>query len=372
MKTLASILRAPHGKFESVELDLDDPQPTEVLVKMVASGLCHSDDHIATGDIAVPVFPFCGGHEGAGVVVEVGSAVRGLSPGDHVVFAFLPFCGRCRFCASGQQNLCDDGANLLVGSRLDDPTSFRMHLDGVPVAQMAALSTFSEYTLVDMRSCVKIDADLPLDKVCLAGCCVGTGWGSAVHLADLRPGDTAIVMGIGGIGINAVQGAAHVGALNVIAVDPVEFKRETALKLGATHAFATIDEATEVARGFTNGQGADAAIVTVGITSGQHIAEAFAAIRKGGTVVVTGMVPMSEVGIPISAAELTLYQKRLQGSLFGGCSPSVDVPRQLEMYRAGILKLDELVTRTYTLDEVAQGFSDLHAGLNIRGVVLFD
>jgi S-(hydroxymethyl)glutathione dehydrogenase/alcohol dehydrogenase len=133
-----------------------------------------------------------------------------------------------------------------------------------------------------------------------------------------------------------------------------------------------MDEATEVARGFTNGQGADAALVTVGVTSGQHIAEAFAAIRKGGTVVVTGLVPMSEVGIPISAMELTLYQKRLQGSLFGGCSPSVDVPRQLEMYRSGILKLDELVTRTYTLDEVAQGFSDLHAGLNIRGVVLFD
>jgi NDMA-dependent alcohol dehydrogenase len=372
MKTRASILRAPHSKFESVELDVDDPQPTEVLVKMVASGLCHSDDHIATGDLPVPVFPFCGGHEGAGVVVEVGSAVRGLSPGDHVVFAFLPFCGHCRFCARGHQNLCDDGANLLVGSRLDDPTSFRMHLDGVPVAQMAALGTFSEYTVVDMRSCVKIDADLPLDKVCLAGCCVGTGWGSAVHLADLRPGDTAIVMGIGGVGINAVQGAAHVGAQNVIAVDPVEFKRETALKLGATHAFATMDEAAEAARGFTNGQGADAALVTVGVTSGQHIAEAFAAIRKGGTVVVTGLVPMSEVGIPISAMELTLYQKRLQGSLFGGCSPSVDVPRQLEMYRAGILKLDELVTRTYTLDEVAQGFSDLHAGLNIRGVVLFD
>jgi Zn-dependent alcohol dehydrogenase len=263
-------------------------------------------------------------------------------------------------------------ARRLVGDLVGGGHDVSRSLNTRSAAQMAALGTFSEYTLVDMRSCVKIDADLPLDKVCLAGRCVGTGWGSAVHLADLRPGDTAIVMGIGGIGINAVQGAAHVGAVNVIAVDPVEFKRETALKLGATHAFATMDEATEAARGLTNGQGADAALVTVGVTSGQHIAEAFAAIRKGGTVVVTGLVPMSEVGIPISAMELTLYQKRLQGSLFGGCSPSVDVPRQLEMYRAGILKLDELVTRTYTLDEVAQGFSDLQAGLNIRGVVLFD
>jgi len=247
-----------------------------------------------------------------------------------------------------------------------------MHIDGVPVAQMAALGSFSEYTLVDERSCVKIDADLPLDKACLTGCCVGTGWRSAVHLANLRPGDTAIVMCIGGIGINAVQGAAHAGSQNVTAVNPVEFKPDTALKLGATHGFASMEEATEVARNLTNGQGADAAVVTIGVTSGEHIAQAFAAIRKGGTVVVTGMVPMSEVGIPISAAELTLFQKRLQGSLFGGCSPSLDVPRQLEMYRADILKLDELVTRTYTLDEVAQGFSDLHAGLNIRGVVFFD
>jgi len=339
---------------------------------MVASGLCHSDDHIATGDIPVPVFPFCGGHEGAGVVVEVGSAVRGIAAGDHVVFSFLPGCGRCRFCARGQQNLCDDGATVLLGSRLDDPTSFRMHLDGQPVAQMSGISTFSEYTLVDRKSCVKIPDDLPLDRACLTGCGVGTGWGSAVHQADIHPGDTVIVMGIGGIGINAVQGAAHAGAMNVIAVDPVAFKREKAEELGATHSCADIEDAAELARGFTNGQGADAAIVTVGVTVGEHVGQAFAAIRKGGTVVATGMGPLTAVGIPIPLAELTLYQKRLQGALFGGCSPSADIPLQLEMYRSGRLKLDELVTTTYTLDQVAQGYEDMHAGRNIRGVILFD
>jgi S-(hydroxymethyl)glutathione dehydrogenase/alcohol dehydrogenase len=318
------------------------------------------------------VFPFCGGHEGAGVVVEVGSEVKDIAAGDHVVFSFLPACGRCRFCARGQQNLCDDGATVLIGSRLEDPESFRMHLDGQPVAQMSGISTFADYTLADRKSCVKIPKDIPLDKACLTGCGVGTGWGSAVHLADIRPGDTVIVMGIGGIGINAVQGAVHCGASTVIAVDPVAFKREKAEEVGATHSCADMEEATDLARSFTGGQGADAAIVTVGITTGEHVASAFAAIRKGGTAVATGMGPLTAVGIPIPLAELTLYQKRLQVALFGGCSPTVDIPLQLAMYQAGKLKLDELVTTTYTLDQVAQGYEDMHAGKNIRGVILFD
>jgi NDMA-dependent alcohol dehydrogenase len=372
MKTRASVVRQAPGKYETVEVMLDDPRPNEVLVKMVAAGLCHSDDHVATGDIPVPVYPFCGGHEGAGVVVEAGSGVAGLAVGDHVVFSFLPGCGRCRFCARGQQNLCDDGATVLLGSRIDDPTSFRMHLDGHPVAQMSGVSAFAEFSLVDQKSCVKIPNDIPLETACLTGCAVGTGWGSAVHLADIFPGDTVIVMGIGGIGINAVQGAKHKGAMNVIAVDPVPFKRHKALELGATHAYDTMEEAGELARSFTNGQGADATIITVGITTGEHVAQGFAAIRKGGTVVITGMGPLRAVGIPISTAELTLFQKRLQGALFGGCSPSVDVLRQLELYRGGLLRLDEEITSTYTLDEVAQGYEDMHSGRNLRGVVLFN
>jgi S-(hydroxymethyl)glutathione dehydrogenase/alcohol dehydrogenase len=372
VKTRASIVRKAPGTYETVEVDLDDPRDTEVLVQMKASGLCHSDDHVATGDFPVPVFPFCGGHEGAGVVVEVGRSVTGVKPGDSIVFTFLPACGRCRYCARGQQNLCDQGANLLVGSRLDDATSFRMHLDGEPVAQMSGISTFAEYTLVDQMSCVKIPSDVPFDKACLTGCSVGTGWGSATNAADLRVGDTVVVMGIGGIGANAVQGAVHVGATNVIAVDPVSFKREVALELGATHACESIEEATELAKEFSNGQGADAAIVTVGITTGEHVAQAFNAIRKGGTVVVTGVGGLTNVGVPIALGDLTLNQKRLQGALFGMTSGTVDIPRQIAMYQAGQLKLDELVTRTYTLDEVAKGYEDMHAGINIRGVVLFD
>ncbi len=372
MRTRGAVVTEAPGRYEVIDLELDEPRQEELLVTMVASGLCHSDDHIATGDIPVATYPFCGGHEGAGVVAAVGPHTRGWEVGDHVVFSFLPGCGRCRWCAAGMQNLCDLGAGLLTGARFDDPSSFRMHtLDGANVGQMCGISTFAEHTTVTVDSAVKVDKDLPLDRVCLLGCGVGTGWGSAVNSAQVRPGDTVIVMGIGGIGINAVQGAAHAGASNVIAVDPVAFKREKALELGATHSFETIAEADELAKSLTNGQGADAVIVTIGVVKGEHVGQAFAATRKAGTVVVTGLGDITEVGIPVSLGELTLFQKRIQGSLFGASSPSSDILRQVQMYRDGKLKLDELITAEYSLDEVAKGYEDMHAGKNIRGIIRF-
>ena len=372
MKTRGAIIRQAPGKYEVVDLDLDDPQQGEVRVKMVASGMCHSDDHIATGDMPVGTYPFAGGHEGGGIVEAVGPNTPGYAPGDKVIFSFLPACGRCRWCATGHQNLCDLGATLLMGSRWSDPTSFRLHLDdGTPVGQMCGISTFCEYTTVSVDSTVKVPDDTPLDKACLLGCSVGTGWGSAVNTGEVKPGDTVIIQGVGGIGINAVQGAAHAGAANVIAVDPVAFKRETAQSVGATHAVDNMAEATEIAQSFTNGQGADVAIVTVGVMKGEIVAEAFASIRKLGTVVVTGLGDLTEVGIPVPLAELTLMEKKLKGSLFGSSNPTADIPKLLELYRAGHLKLDELVTNTYTLDEVARGYEDMHAGKNIRGVIVY-
>lgn len=372
MKTRTSVLRTAPGSFEVAEVDLEPPRAGEVLVRLAAAGLCHSDDHLQTADMTMRTMPVVGGHEGAGVVVDVGPEVHDLAEGDHIVFSFVPSCGRCRFCARGQQNLCDLGAMMLVGSRLDDRTSFRMSLDGAPVAQMAGISTFSEHTTVDARSCVRIPEDIPLRVACLTGCGVGTGWGSAVNSAEVRPGHVVVVMGVGGIGIHAVQGAAHAGARIVVAVDPVGFKRETALAMGATHSAETMAEATAIARDATNGQGADSSIVAVGRTTGAHLAEGFAAVRKGGTLVATGIGDNREVGIPVPLAELIMYQKRIQGSLYGGCSPTVDIPLQLELYRSGHLKLDELITTTYSLDDVAQGYEDMHAGRNVRGVVVFD
>lgn len=372
MKTRGAILRTVPGKFEVTDLILDDPRQNEIRVKMVASGMCHSDDHMATGDLPVAVYPVCGGHEGAGIVDAVGPNTKGFAPGDKVVFSFLPACGKRRWCATGHQNLCDLGATVLVGSRWDDPESFRLSLaDGTPVGQALGISTFSEYTTVAVDSAVKVPDDTPLEKACLLGCAVGTGWGSAVRTGDVQAGDTVLVFGAGGIGSFAVQGAAHAGAARLIVVDPVEFKRESALSLGATHAVATAEEGIALAQSFTNGQGADVAIVTVGVITGDHVAQAFSGIRKQGTVVVTALGNAAAVGLPISILELTLYEKKIKGSLFGSSNPSADIPILLDLYRAGYLKLDEVITTEYSLDEINRGYEDMHAGKNIRGVIRF-
>jgi len=224
---------------------------------------------------------------------------------------------------------------------------------------------------VAVDSAVKVDKDLPLDKACLVGCGVGTGWGSAVNSAEVKPGQTIVVMGIGGIGINAVQGAAHAGAAHVIAVDPVEFKRETAEKVGATHSFSNMAEATEFAQSLTNGQGADSVIVTTGVLQDEHVSEAFAATRKAGTVVVTALGSLENSKVSIPAGELTLFQKRIQGSLYGASNPTRDIPWLLGMYQNGQLKLDELMTSTYALDEINDGYAAMHNGDNIRGVIVY-
>jgi NDMA-dependent alcohol dehydrogenase len=373
VESRGAIIREAPGKFEVVDLVVDDPRAGEIQVKLAASGMCHSDDHLATGDIPVGHYPMAGGHEGAGVVTAVGPGVTGFKEGDHVVFSFLPACGKCRWCANGMSYLCDLGAGLLLGARFDDPESFRLSLkDGTPVGQMCGISTFSQVTTVNVDSAIKIPDDIPLEVACLTGCGVGTGWGSAVQAAKVEPGDTVIIMGIGGIGINAVQGAAHAGASHVIAVDPVAFKREKASELGATETFASIEEADEFAKSITNGQGADKAIVTVGVTKPEHVAQAFQAIRKAGTVVVTGLGNITEVGVPISIGELTLFAKEVKGALFGDSNPHTDILRMLRLYQEGNIKLDELITKRYSLDEINQGYEDMHAGKNIRGVIIYE
>lgn len=370
--TRVSLVRNAPGTYETASVELDDPRQDEVTVKLVAAGLCHSDDHVATGDVPVGIYPFVGGHEGAGVITAVGPGTPGYHVGDHVVFSFLPACGHCEFCAQGLSNLCDLGASLLTGARADDPTSFRMHEDGTPVGQQCGISTFSEYTTAAIDSVVKIDKDVSLKAAALLSCGVPTGWGSATNSANLAPGAVVIVMGIGGIGANALQGAVHAGARTIIAVDPVPFKQQIAATFGATHAFGDIQEATDYAKSITNGQGADATIVTIGITTGEDVAAALASIRKAGTVVVTGLGDITAAGAPIALGDLTLFQKRLQGSLFGQANPRHDILKLLRLYREGRLKLDELVTAEYGLDEVSQGYEDMHAGKNIRGIVVFD
>jgi NDMA-dependent alcohol dehydrogenase len=303
-------------------------------------------------------------------VESVGPAVPDLAPGDHVVFSFISSCGRCKWCATGQQALCNVGPHLTNNAFLDG--TFRMHGHGQDIAQFAWLGAFARHTVVRRDNLVKIDDDLPLREMCLLACGVPTGWGSAVTSAGVQPGDVTIVMGLGGIGMSAVQGSAHAGAARVIAVDPVEFKRKTALGLGATDVFASIGEATELAKELTEWQGADNAIVAVGLTRSEHVGQAFSAISKGGTVAVTGISSLSETGAPVNLFELSMYQKRIQGVLYGGMSPNVAIPRLVRMYRAGRLKLTEMITRTYPLSEINEAYDDMHAGRNIRGVIAYD
>jgi NDMA-dependent alcohol dehydrogenase len=365
MQTRAAILRGPGSKWEVETIELDEPQTGEVLVRMVAAGLCHSDDHAVTGDVPREYHPFCGGHEGAGIIEAVGPGVTTVSVGDHIVTSFIPSCGRCRWCAAGMQNLCDRGLAILRGTQLDG--TYRMHLDGVGVSGGA--STFTEWSVMSERSCVPIPNDIDLTVACLLSCGVPTGWGSAANAAKVEAGDVVVVIGLGGIGMNAVQGASLAGARRVIAVDPTLFKREQAPIFGATDTAATIEEGTAIARELTNGQGADSAILTIGVLQGSDITDALGAVAKGGVVVVTGVGKRGVTPTGIDLFELAMYQKRIQGVLYGMCSPQRDVPRLIDLYRSKRLLLDELITQRYRLDDINQGYADMHAGLNIRGVL---
>ena len=371
MRTTAAVLREQPGEWQIIEVDLDAPGQGELLIRMAAAGLCHSDDHGATGDIPLSTLPMAGGHEGAGIVEEVGPDTPGWRPGDKVVLSFISVCGLCKWCASGMQNLCDNGAGIMRGLRPDG--SRRMRAGGVPVSQASGVSTFSQFSTVSVQSAVKIADDIPLEVACLTSCGVATGWGSAVNSAGVRPGHVVIVEGVGGIGVNAVQGAAQAGASVIIAVDPVAMKRDASFRFGATHAVETIDEAADLARGFTNGQGADSCVVCVGVTTGEHVAKGVAAIRKGGTCVMTGLGRFADdTSIPVSIRDVVLYQKRLQGSLFGASCPSRDIPALLDLYRQGRLKLDELITTRYSLNDINKGYDDMRNGRNIRGVIVYD
>lgn len=369
MKTNAAILWDYNTPWSVEEIDLDPPQDGEVLVSWEATGLCHSDEHIHAGDLPAPL-PMVGGHEGAGVVEEVGPGVSTLKPGDHVVASFLPACGRCRWCATGHQNLCDLGAMIMTGTQVDG--TYRRRARGQDVGVVALLGTFAEFGTVPEASVVKIDDDLPLSRACLVGCGVTTGWGSAVNTADVHPGDTVVVIGCGGIGSGAIQGARLAGAEKIIVVEIEETKRDKAFQFGATHFVTSMPEATELVGELTRGVMADSALLTVGLVKGPMIDEALNIVRKGGAVVLTALASVTDVTPTLSMVMFTMYQKRLLGSLYGEANPRADIPRLLSLYREGKLLLDETVTREYKLIDVNAGYDDMLAGHNIRGVIIHD
>ena len=368
MKTQAAILWELNAPWSVEEIELDPPGPGEVLVKLAASGMCHSDEHLVTGDLPFEL-PVIGGHEGAGVVEQVGEGVSWLAPGDHVVFGFIPSCGRCPSCSTGHQNLCDLGA--LIGlCRQVDGTS-RHHAQGKDLGIMCILGTFAHHTVVNEASCIKLDNEVPLDRACLLGCGVVTGWGSSVYAAEVGPGDVVAIVGIGGIGINAVQGARLAGAKQIWAIDPVEFKRSKALEFGATHTAASLEDAQAAISEASWGRMADKVIMSMGIGSGELLAAALAITAKRGRVVVTNIHPALETSANISLLDLTLMEKKVVGSLFGSGNPRADIPKILELYNRGQIDLDGLVTKTYPLEGVNDGYEDMRAGNNLRGVLVY-
>ncbi len=369
MKTRAAVLWDRNKDWSVEEIELDPPKAGEVLVAIGGSGLCHSDEHVLTGDLPTEL-PVVGGHEGAGIVEEVGPGVTGLAPGDRVIFSFVPSCGQCRACASGMGSICELGMYTRGGRQISDHTA-RHHARGQDLGLMCLLGTFAERTVVNQASCVKVEDDLPLDVACLLGCGVITGWGSVAYAGEARVGDVVVVVGVGGIGINAVQAAAALGAEHVVAVDPVAFKRDKALEFGASHAVASSQEAQQLITDLTRGRMAQVCVNTMGVGEGAQIGASLTLVGKRGRVVVTNLHPAAETQVTMSALELTTYEKQVRGSLFGSSNPRADIPRFLELHRSGKLKLKELVTRTYSLDEVNAGYDDMRNGRNLRGVITF-
>jgi NDMA-dependent alcohol dehydrogenase len=369
VQTEAAILWEPNSDWNVEPIDLDPPKEGEVLVKLAASGMCHSDEHLVTGDLG-GVFPIIGGHEGAGVIQEVGPGVSGLAVGDHVVFGFIPACGQCPSCARGHSNLCDNGAALLIGLQLDGTS--RHHARGQDLATMVCLGTFGKYSVVNQMSCVKIADDIPLELACLVGCGVTTGWGSAVYAADIQPGDNVAVIGIGGIGTAALQGARLAGAERIFAIDPVELKRDLAPNFGATHAYASIEEAFEPIQQETWGRMCDKVICAMGVGRGSLMAPIMALTAKRGRVVVTNIHPMAEMDVNLNLCDLTLMEKQIVGTIFGSANIRYDIPHLLRLYQLGQLDLEGMVTNRYKLGDINQGYQDMRDGKNIRGILVYD
>ena len=365
-RSKAVVYRAGSPTVAVEEIEVRGPQRGEVTLKLAACGVCHSDLSATNGTIPIPP-PLVLGHEGAGVVVEVGEGVDGLAVGDHVVSVFVSMCGRCRYCVAGRGALCDQAAR--TAATLPDGSRPARDASGEPLNVFSGCGVMSDFATLHVDSVVKIDGSVPLDRAALLGCGVMTGVGAVFNTARVEPGSVAVVFGAGGVGLNAIQACVLAGAAMVVAVDPVESKLARARAFGATHTLNPSEEANVVRtlRRLTGG-GADYSFECVG--RGEIVAQAYGALGKGGTAVVVGVAsPKDQTSI--STASLTFGEKTLTGSYFGSARPRRDFPRLLALYQTGRLKLDELITTRYSIDEAPRAFADLTDGLNARGMIVF-
>ena len=360
----AALCRAHNTPVVIEPVTVDGPKRGEVMVKLGACGVCHSDLSAITGTIALPL-PLVLGHEGAGVVEEAGEGVSGLMKGDHVIFSFIYMCGRCRFCVSGRPVLCLEQGKALT-TPLEGTPRVR-DARGQPLNIFSGCGSMAEYATVSAENLIKIDPKIPLDCAALVGCGVTTGVGAVFNTAKVEPGSSVAVFGCGGVGLSVIQGARIAGAEKIIAIDTLQPKLEMAKRFGATDSILFTEDPTKVLKKMTGG-GPDYAFECVG--SGELAAAAYRAIRRGGLAVVVGVAKPSD-STSVRTMTLPFEEKTLTGSYFGSCVPRVDFPRMLSLYMAGRLKLEELITRRYPIDEAPQAFADLQAGKNARGVIVF-
>jgi S-(hydroxymethyl)glutathione dehydrogenase/alcohol dehydrogenase len=365
MDIRAALLTQPREPFRIETLHLEAPRSGEVLVRMQAVGVCHSDWHLVTGATRHPL-PVVAGHEGAGVVEAVGEGVTRLKPGDRVILSWAPDCGECFYCLAGKPNLCETYTGpIWEGVMLDG--SPRLSWNGAPVYHYCGLAAFAEYAVVPEPSCIRLQAQIAPEVAALVGCAVATGVGAALYTSPVRPGQSVAIYGCGGVGLSAVLGAALSGAAQIIAVDPQPDRLQAARALGATHAF-TPEAALDGIRALTGGRGADIIFEAAGAPAVQEAA--FRAVRPGGALTLVGLAPM---GTPtnLPGAEIVRRELTIHGSYYGSVNAHRDFPMLVDLFQAGRLPLDRLVTRSWRLHEINEAYADMLAGSGARSVIVF-
>ncbi len=365
MKTMKAVVVNEIDSYATEEVTLDPPKAGELLIKMKATGVCHSDLSLINGTIPMPL-PCVLGHEGAGIVEEVGEEVTQFEVGDHVVLSFVPFCGECDDCHNHRPNMCTAGA-AANGKMLDGTT--RVHRGDEDLDVMTYLGCMAEYVVCSSICAVKIDKSIPLDKAALVGCGVMTGVGAAINTAKVEPGSSVAVFGCGGIGLSIIQGARLAGAGQIIAIDLSDNKLEMASSFGATHVInGSTEDAVAMVHALTNG-GADYAFEAIGVPAAME--QTYNAIRRKGTAVIVGVGKLTD-SMALNALLVSISGKVLMGSMYGDGNPPVDFPKLLSLYQSGKLNLDDMVSTTYAIDDVHSAFEDMQNNVNARGVIVYD
>lgn len=370
METTGALLWGVGEPWSIETITISDPLAHEVTVQVAACGICHSEEHFVTGELPTPHWPVLGGHEAAGGIVAIGPGVTRFEVGDRVVLSAIPSCGQCRPCLLGYSAVCDEAYRAVSGEAISDGTR-RIRARGQEVAPFAHLGAFAPFVTVHEYSLVKVVKDIPLHLAALLGCGVTTGWGAAVNVAEVRPGETVIVMGLGGIGASAVIGAVGAGAERVVVIEPAENKREWAFELGATHFFTDAGEAHAAIHEETWGVMADKVIIAVGRMEGELIQLALDMTAKLGVVVPASSGDVTQVDTKLNVSQLRGALQSIKGVLLGGRSPKQDITRLMNLYDVGKLPLERLVTKRYRLEDLNIGFEDMRAGVNLRGLVVF-